>query len=629
MANFLDLTTGLPALWAKIKSKFYTKAEVDALIPEDEVMIVNITEDNGTYSSNKTYAEMASFIRNGGKTIIAQYRSKKYPLVYLDDNGGESDIYGEIDFGYISFSPHYEETPTEIYENVLFITGFYIDKDNNIEFSWEPIVAAPDSNPLMDGVAAIGTSNQYARADHVHPTDTSRVAVNQGTANAGKVLTVGSNGNVTAAAIPNEVLIVTFTYDRYENNSYIYIADKSNTEITNAYSAGKIVMGKTQDGGGAYFFNGQGFFATQPDEDYPIISYFYYHGSDYEYSGDFVSLIDSNRFYNSVLTKTNTDAYTPTSNYNPATKKYVDDSIPSASTTTPLMDGTASYGSGTSYARANHVHPVDTSRAAVSDVLTKTNTTSYTPTADYHPATKKYVDDAVGAVSTTVSELTDTTISSPSNGQVLTYNSTSGKWENVAVPKEVLYGTVTISGTSATFSSAITGYAITNRNKAVIVRHSATGDIYKLIYFESESGICYFRFNCVTATSIKSISGSGSSSTSSTTALTGTYSIQPILDTNISSPSAGQALIYDSTNSKWVNGSVASDVASLTDTTISSPTNGQMLQYDATSSKWVNATLPTGVTETRVNELIAAALAQYGDGDTATYGYNDASEVNY
>lgn len=37
---------------------------------------------------------------------------------------------------------------------------------------------------------------------------------------------------------------------------------------------------------------------------------------------------------------------------------------PTASTTTPSMDGTASYGSGTSYARSNHVHPTDTSRQA-------------------------------------------------------------------------------------------------------------------------------------------------------------------------------------------------------------------------------------------------------------------------
>ena len=37
-------------------------------------------------------------------------------------------------------------------------------------------------------------------------------------------------------------------------------------------------------------------------------------------------------------------------------------SVPDASTTTPLMDGTASYGSGTTYARGNHRHPTDTTR---------------------------------------------------------------------------------------------------------------------------------------------------------------------------------------------------------------------------------------------------------------------------
>ena len=38
--------------------------------------------------------------------------------------------------------------------------------------------------------------------------------------------------------------------------------------------------------------------------------------------------------------------------------------VPTASTTNPSMDGTASYGSGTAYARSNHVHPTDTSRQA-------------------------------------------------------------------------------------------------------------------------------------------------------------------------------------------------------------------------------------------------------------------------
>lgn len=38
--------------------------------------------------------------------------------------------------------------------------------------------------------------------------------------------------------------------------------------------------------------------------------------------------------------------------------------VPTASTSTPLMDGTASAGSGTTYARGNHRHPTDTTRQA-------------------------------------------------------------------------------------------------------------------------------------------------------------------------------------------------------------------------------------------------------------------------
>lgn len=71
---------------------------------------------------------------------------------------------------------------------------------------------------------------------------------------------------------------------------------------------------------------------------------------------------------------------------------------------------------------------------------------------------------------------------------------------------------------------------------------------------------------------------------------------------------------------------ITTNLSGLADTNISNPADGQVLSYDSTTSKWVNTNT---LTETRVNELIAAALAQYGDGDTATYGYNNASEVNY
>ena len=46
-----------------------------------------------------------------------------------------------------------------------------------------------------------------------------------------------------------------------------------------------------------------------------------------------------------------------------ATKQYVDNK---ASSTAPAMDGTAAVGTGTTWARADHVHPSDTSRLAIS-----------------------------------------------------------------------------------------------------------------------------------------------------------------------------------------------------------------------------------------------------------------------
>lgn len=39
-------------------------------------------------------------------------------------------------------------------------------------------VSPATTNPVMDGTAAVGSSDKYARADHVHPTDTSRAQTN-------------------------------------------------------------------------------------------------------------------------------------------------------------------------------------------------------------------------------------------------------------------------------------------------------------------------------------------------------------------------------------------------------------------------------------------------------------------
>lgn len=67
-----------------------------------------------------------------------------------------------------------------------------------------------------------------------------------------------------------------------------------------------------------------------------------------------------------------------------ATKKYVDDAVAGGggggggtpTTTTPLMDGTAAVGTETKYARGDHRHPTDTTRAPLDDPTFTTRVTS-------------------------------------------------------------------------------------------------------------------------------------------------------------------------------------------------------------------------------------------------------------
>ena len=113
--------------------------------------------------------------------------------------------------------------------------------------------------------------------------------------------------------------------------------------------------------------------------------------------------------------------------------------IPTASTTAPLMDGTASYGSGTVYARSNHVHPSDTTRASKDDfqsfTVSNTNRPKIHASRNVHlPVTKRMNSANIGGMYilapyeggtgsvTTVNAGTNTTVSM--NENVLTITTT-------------------------------------------------------------------------------------------------------------------------------------------------------------------------------------------------------------
>ena len=72
----------------------------------------------------------------------------------------------------------------------------------------------------------------------------------------------------------------------------------------------------------------------------------------------------------------------PTTALQAATKQYVDAvraAFPVASSTLPIMDGPAAVGTGTTWARADHVHPSDTSRAPLASPIFSGNPTAPSP----------------------------------------------------------------------------------------------------------------------------------------------------------------------------------------------------------------------------------------------------------
>ena len=148
-----------------------------------------------------------------------------------------------------------------------------------------------------------------------------------------------------------------------------------------------------------------------------------------------------------------------------------------------------------------------------------------------------------GGGSTSLADLTDTTITSPSNGQILQYDGTSEKWVNAA------------GGSGATTLEALTDTDISTPSGGQVLTYDGTSEKWENAPIPAQS-------------------------------------VDGLSDTTITTPTDGQVLTYDGTAEKWVNangGSGASTLDGLTDTDITTPTNGQVLTYDSTSSKWVNA----------------------------------------
>jgi hypothetical protein len=176
--------------------------------------------------------------------------------------------------------------------------------DSTVHGIQTSIPVASVTPPVMNGTAAAGSATTWSRSDHVHPNDTT------------KYDTTNPAGYQTAAQ-------VTASLAPYALVSSVPVA-----------SAAAPVMDSVANAGSSAAFS----------------------------RGDHVHPTDTSRYAASNPSGYQTAAQVTTS----LAPYALTSAVPVASSTTPVMDGAAAVGAGTTWARADHVHPTDTSRAAAS-----------------------------------------------------------------------------------------------------------------------------------------------------------------------------------------------------------------------------------------------------------------------
>jgi hypothetical protein len=193
-------------------------------------------------------------------------------------------------------------------------------------------------------------------------------------------------------------------------------------------------------------------------------------------------------------------------------------------------------------------------------------------------------DLSVTAGSSTLDGLTDVTITSVANGQVLVYDSATSQWINqTAGPATTLDGLTDVTIASVANGQFLVYNSGTSQWQNVTVSIPTT--INSLTDVNTPSPV---NGNVLT----------WDSATSQWIALAPVYSstFAGLSDVNVVGVADDNTIRYDAASGKWVptNITPATSLNGLTDVTLSSPTNGQLLIYNSTTSQWENQPAPSG-----------------------------------
>lgn len=227
------------------------------------------------------------------------------------------------------------------------------------------VPTATTTTPKMDGTASVGTETKWAKGDHIHPSDTTRVPTTRkvnGHALSADV-TVTKNdiglGNVDNTADSNKVVASAGKLTTATNLEGISFDGTTGTSYYATCSTAAATAAKEAT------ISGQTFNLVTGAR---VIVKFTYANSATSSTLDVNGTGAKPIYYNgAAIGKSVTDANgTYEFVYNGTQWELIGDldtnTSPSAASATPNMDGTAAVGTSAKYAREDHVHPSDTTK---------------------------------------------------------------------------------------------------------------------------------------------------------------------------------------------------------------------------------------------------------------------------
>lgn len=121
------------------------------------------------------------------KEALKNYFDEQTAIIKADVEGLQKQINEEAHFrGYLSTNAKIqalEATPNDFAYSAESGTKWVYDAESGWMDTGAPVpdqlTPASDSTPLVNGTASAGTANEYARGDHRHPTDTTRLGVDE------------------------------------------------------------------------------------------------------------------------------------------------------------------------------------------------------------------------------------------------------------------------------------------------------------------------------------------------------------------------------------------------------------------------------------------------------------------